>query len=147
MQEQFSKWGFGPLAIFWSPEEKHWRTFRQRIFVCTCPRMLPWNFTLQGEIWKFYLISWHQSKIRGKVEFPNRLIENLFMTTIQEIICHVGGLLNEISVDAIILVGGFSESKFVYQSMKDAFKNVPILKPHEGSLSVLKGALLYGSKF
>ena len=69
------------------------------------------------------------------------------MTTIQEIICHVGGLLKKISVDAIILVGGFSESKFVYQSMKDAFKNVTILKPHEGSLSVLKGALLYGSKF
>nr|XP_022310181.1 heat shock 70 kDa protein 12B-like isoform X2 [Crassostrea virginica] len=83
---------------------------------------------------------------RGKVEFPHRLIENLFMTTIQEIICHVGGLLKEISVDAIILVGGFSESKFVYQSMKDAFKNVLILKPHEGSLSVLKGALLYGSQ-
>lgn len=84
---------------------------------------------------------------RGKVEFPNRLIENLFMTTIQEIICHVGGLLKEVSVDAIILVGGFSESKFVYQSMKDAFKNIPILKPHEGSLAVLKGALLYGSQF
>ncbi|XP_078320406.1 heat shock 70 kDa protein 12B-like isoform X4 [Crassostrea virginica] len=84
---------------------------------------------------------------RGKVEFPNELIEKLFMKTITEIICHVGGLLKKISVDAIILVGGFSESKFVYQSMKDAFKNVPILKPHEGSLSVLKGALLYGSKF
>ena len=84
---------------------------------------------------------------RGTVYFPNRLIEKLFMTIINEIIGHVGDLLDRISVDAIILVGGFSESKFVFKSMKDTFKNISILRPHESSLSVLKGALLYGFQF
>nr|XP_022309127.1 heat shock 70 kDa protein 12B-like [Crassostrea virginica]XP_022309128.1 heat shock 70 kDa protein 12B-like [Crassostrea virginica] len=78
---------------------------------------------------------------RGKTEFPNEMIEGLFLDKIKK---HVGGLLTQNSVDAIILVGGFSESKLIYKSMKDTFQNIKILNPPECGLSVLKGAVLYG---
>ena len=80
----------------------------------------------------------------GKIEFPNRMIEGLFSESIDEIKEHVDRLLAQNSVHAIILVGGFSESKLIYKSMKESFKNIKILNPDECGLSVLKGAVLYG---
>ena len=81
---------------------------------------------------------------RGKIEFPNKVIEGLFSGSINEITRHVGGLLAKNSVDAIILVGGFSESELIYKSLKDTFQNIKILNPDECGLSVLKGAVMYG---
>lgn len=80
----------------------------------------------------------------GKIEFPNRMIEGLFSESIDEIKEHVGRLSAQISVDAIILVGGFSESKLIYKSMKESFESIKILNPDECGISVLKGAVLYG---
>lgn len=49
------------------------------------------------------------------------------------------------AVDAIILVGKFSESTFVYKSIKGSFESsVIVLSQLECGLSVLKGAVLYG---
>ncbi|XP_078322009.1 heat shock 70 kDa protein 12B-like isoform X2 [Crassostrea virginica] len=81
---------------------------------------------------------------RGKIEFPNKIMEGLFLESIHEITKHIGGLLAKNSVDTIILVGGFSESKLIYKSMKESFPNIKILNPPECCLSVLKGAVLYG---
>ena len=81
---------------------------------------------------------------RGKIEFPNKIMEGLFLESIVKITKHVGGLLAQKSVDAIILVGGFSESKLIYKSMKESFPNIKILNPHESGLSVLRGAVLFG---
>ena len=72
------------------------------------------------------------------------MIKSLFSERIDRIKKHVGSLLTQNSVDAIILVGGFSESKLIYKSMKDTFQNIKILNPPECGLSVLKGAVLYG---
>ena len=82
---------------------------------------------------------------RGKIEFPNEIIEGMFLEIIYKIKKHVGGLLDQnIFVDAILLVGGFSESKLIYNSMQDSFPNITILNPPECGLSVLKGSVLYG---
>lgn len=81
---------------------------------------------------------------RGKIEFPHKIMEDLFLESINEITKHVRGLLDQKSVDAIILVGGFSESKLIYKSMKESFPNIRILNPHESGLSVLRGAVLFG---
>ena len=78
---------------------------------------------------------------RGKIEFPHKIMEDLFLESIIEITKHVRGLLVQKSVDAIILVGGFSESKLIYKSMKESFPNIQILNPHESGLSVLRGAV------
>ena len=81
---------------------------------------------------------------RGKVEFPNEMVKGLFSESLDKIKKHIAGLLAQNSVDAIILVGGFSESKLIHKLMKDTFQNIKILNPPECGLSVLKGAVLYG---
>lgn len=56
---------------------------------------------------------------RGKAEFPLEMIQDLFMEPINDIngqISHL--LLDHRDVDAVILVGGFSESQLVYKSIK-----------------------------
>lgn len=56
---------------------------------------------------------------RGKVEFPLEMIQDLFMEPINDINGQIGHLLGHRDVDAVILVGGFSESKLVYKSIKE----------------------------
>ncbi|XP_061185642.1 heat shock 70 kDa protein 12B-like [Saccostrea echinata] len=81
---------------------------------------------------------------RGKAGFPKAMLENLFIEPINDITRQLHHLMEKNSVDAIIMVGGFSESKIVYNSLKKTFAKVRILNPPESSLSVLKGAVLYG---
>lgn len=42
------------------------------------------------------------------------------------------------------MVGGFSDSKFLQETMTKAFPDKTIVVPHEASLAVLKGAVLFG---
>ena len=64
--------------------------------------------------------------------------EGLFSEGIDETKEHVGRPLAQNTVDAIILVDGFSESKLLYKSVKEAFENTKMLNPDECGLSVLK---------
>lgn len=67
------------------------------------------------------------------------------MEPINDINGQIGHLLGHRDVDAVILVGGFSESKLVYKSIKEETQpSVLILNPPECGLSVLKGAVLFG---
>lgn len=82
---------------------------------------------------------------RGKVDFPLQMIEDLFKEPIRDITSQISKLIKNNAVDAIILAGGFSESTFVYKSIKGSFESsVIVLSPPECGLSVLKGAVLYG---
>lgn len=88
---------------------------------------------------------------RGKVEFPLEMIKDLFKEPIHDVTSQINQLLVNNSVDAIILVGGFSESQLVYKSIKEKIKkkiqpSVLILNPPDCGLSVLKGAVLFGFK-
>lgn len=73
------------------------------------------------------------------------MIKNLFKEPTDDINNQISHLLEHNAVDAIILVGGFSESTFVYKSIKELFaSSVKVLNPPECGLSVLKGAVLFG---
>ncbi|XP_061189265.1 heat shock 70 kDa protein 12A-like [Saccostrea echinata] len=48
------------------------------------------------------------------------------------------------NVDSILFVGGFAESPYLIQMLREHFKNFTILVPEEPSLAVLRGAILFG---
>jgi hypothetical protein len=47
-------------------------------------------------------------------------------------------------IQDIMMVGGFSESDFVYETIKEAFPKIRIIRANEAGLAVVKGAVLYG---
>ncbi|VDI57968.1 Hypothetical predicted protein [Mytilus galloprovincialis] len=47
-------------------------------------------------------------------------------------------------VSAIMLVGGYSECALLFNAVMQAFPDKDVFVPHEGSLSVLTGAVIYG---
>jgi molecular chaperone DnaK (HSP70) len=47
-------------------------------------------------------------------------------------------------VSAIMMVGGFSEADVVQYAVQKAFSDKDVFIPVDGSLSVLKGAVIYG---
>lgn len=81
----------------------------------------------------------------GHVDFLLQIIQDLYKESIRDINSQTGQLMRNNAVDAIILVGKFSESTFVYKSIKGSFESsVIVFSPLECDLSVLKGAVLYG---
>lgn len=81
----------------------------------------------------------------GHVDFLLQIIQDLYKESIRDINSQTGQLMRNNAVDAIILVGKFSESTFVYKSIKGSFESsVIVLSPLECGLSVLKGVVLYG---
>ncbi|XP_060603375.1 heat shock 70 kDa protein 12B-like [Ruditapes philippinarum] len=51
-----------------------------------------------------------------------------------------------VSINSIILVGGFAESSYVMQYMRESLRshNIPVVRPHLPELAVLNGAVLFG---
>ena len=47
------------------------------------------------------------------------------------------------SVDRILLIGGFSESKYIQKSIQEAFPDKLVITPESSDLCVLKGAVLF----
>lgn len=81
----------------------------------------------------------------GHVDFLLQIIQDLYKESIRDINSQTGQLMRNNAVDAIILVGKFLESTFVYKSIKGSFESsVIVLSQLECGLSVLKGAVLYG---
>lgn len=81
-----------------------------------------------------------------KLKFDGWLINTLYSEVCDKIKEHVGNLLKEHNIDIILMVGGFSESLFLQETMIKAFSNKHIVVPNEASLAVLKGAVLFGLK-
>lgn len=81
-----------------------------------------------------------------KLEFDGSLIQKWYSKVCNNIEEHVKKLLEEHEIDNILMVGGFSESQFLQETMTKAFPNKYIVVPNEASLAVLKGAVLFGHK-
>lgn len=79
-----------------------------------------------------------------KLKFDGWLINKWYSEVCDNIKKHVGNLLEEHKIDNILMVGGFSESLFLQETMKKAFPNKYIVVPNEASLAVLRGAVLFG---
>lgn len=77
------------------------------------------------------------------------LVEDLFQIFCSHIVNHIKNIFNtnekyETKMETIIMVGGFSESPYLQETMMSAFPDYEIMIPHDAWLSVLKGAVLYG---
>lgn len=84
----------------------------------------------------------------GFLCFESQVVERMFQPVISKIIAHIEHLLLKAElrgIQYIMLVGGFGQSSFLQKSVKANFgKKVEVLIPHEASLAVVKGAVMFG---
>lgn len=76
------------------------------------------------------------------------LTEKVFTGPIKDIVNHLTGLFTEEDVkdiEIILLVGGFSECPLLQNEIKISFPNKRIVNPRDGSVAVMKGAVLFGN--
>jgi len=89
-------------------------------------------------------------KKNGRLVISTSIIKDMIRKVACSIRNHVAGILSEIditSLDAILIVGGFSNSAIVLEEMgKLVNDQVPIIVPGDGELSIVKGAVLFGWK-
>ncbi|XP_045204106.2 heat shock 70 kDa protein 12A-like [Mercenaria mercenaria] len=89
-----------------------------------------------------------QLSITGdKMRCDASVFKIFFQEPVDSVIEHVGNLMREPSVKgcaAIVMVGGFSESPMLQETVKKKFPSVKVIVPDEAGLAVLKGAVIYG---
>lgn len=89
----------------------------------------------------------HVKCIRSKLTLSFSCVDNLFAKVCDGIVDHINKLLGkhqEQKIKTVLMVGGFSESQYLQDKMKDAFPNIEMVTPNDAGLAVLKGAVLYG---
>jgi hypothetical protein len=72
---------------------------------------------------------------------------DMFKEPIQNIIHEIRTIFQHerySNVSAIMMVGGFSEADVLQNAVQKAFSDIEVFIPVDGSLSVLKGAVIYG---
>jgi molecular chaperone DnaK (HSP70) len=82
-----------------------------------------------------------------KLRVDAAVVKGFFEPSIESIVKHVKGLLQNSSnkgVEAIVMVGGFSESPMLQETVRSRFPDMRIIVPDEAGLAVLKGAVIYG---
>ena len=98
---------------------------------------------------KEYTVSWDEEEYALVLDFSTMV--RLFEPVVSEIIARIEQSLARpecCSIQTILLVGGFAESSFLFDEVKDAFapRDITVLKSSTPLLSVLKGAVLYAQK-
>ena len=79
--------------------------------------------------------------------FDPDLIVECYTEAINNTVQHVKGLMQRLdNIHCILIVGGFAECPLLLQRMEEAFKTSKcrIIHPTNASLSVVKGAVMYG---
>ncbi|XP_060585439.1 heat shock 70 kDa protein 12B-like [Ruditapes philippinarum] len=82
-----------------------------------------------------------------KLGMEASLAKSFFDISIIKTVEHVKKLLKEPvtdGVDAIIMVGGFSESNMLHEAVKSNFPELGVIVPNDAGLAVLKGAVIFG---
>lgn len=77
-----------------------------------------------------------------KMKIELKLFETFFRPACSGIIKHVKVLLRDVNI--IFMVGGFSESYILQNSIRDAFPKCQVIVPEEPSLAILRGAVMLG---
>ncbi|XP_052819966.1 heat shock 70 kDa protein 12A-like [Mya arenaria] len=86
-------------------------------------------------------------KGKDKLKIVGTLIQSWFKGSIDLLIQHIKSLLAEAKMEhvhTIILVGGFGESPFVQERMRNKIAGVTLIVPQEAGLAVLRGAVRFG---
>ena len=83
---------------------------------------------------------------QDKIILSLSLANELFDTAVHKIVDRITDILKSVNnVNALVLVGGFSESPYLQRRMKKEFGDrVTILSPKEPASAVIKGAVMYG---
>ena len=84
---------------------------------------------------------------REKLTINSVLFMDMFKEPIQKIIHEIRTIFQHercSDVSAIMMVGGFSEADVLQSAVQKAFTDIKVFIPVDGSLSVLKGAVIYG---
>ncbi|XP_056407812.1 heat shock 70 kDa protein 12B isoform X4 [Hyla sarda] len=85
---------------------------------------------------------------QGMLRMSSEAMNELFQPTIQQIVQHIGDLINKPEVEGIkylFLVGGFAESPMLQNAVQTAFSEVcRVIIPQDVGLTILKGAVLFG---
>ncbi|KAL3885508.1 hypothetical protein ACJMK2_025561 [Sinanodonta woodiana] len=82
-----------------------------------------------------------------KLRVDARIFKSFFEEATRSIVDHVKILFSKPAlrdVSAILLVGGFSESKMLQDAIQKEFIGKQIVVPHEAGMVVLKGAVVFG---
>ncbi|KAL5012116.1 hypothetical protein ScPMuIL_010667 [Solemya velum] len=90
-------------------------------------------------------VSW----IGDKLRLDACVVKGLFGKTCEDIIGHLRDILDNsetIGISAILMVGGFSESKMLQHAVRSAFPALKVIIPSDAGLAVLKGAVIFGFK-
>ncbi|CAG2224132.1 unnamed protein product [Mytilus edulis] len=85
--------------------------------------------------------------LRDKLIINSEKFESLFDNAVNKLVIHLRKLLHLdqlMDITTILLVGGFSDSIIIKNSILSNFPNIRIINPEDCSLAVLKGAVLYG---
>ena len=96
-----------------------------------------------------YTIAWDEDEDALVLDFSTMV--RLFEPVVSQIIARIEQSLARPEcrrIQTILLVGGFANSHFLFEEVKDAFtsKDMTVLKSSTPMLSVLKGAVLYAQK-
>lgn len=82
-----------------------------------------------------------------KLRVDAKVAKSFFEPSVNSIVSHLRSLLKESvnkGVEAILMVGGFSESPMLQDTVRNSFPNLRIIVPDEAGLAVLKGAVIFG---
>lgn len=81
-----------------------------------------------------------------KIRVDNSVFVSLFTEPINSIVNHVKGIFKEVlnTCKAVVMVGGFSESKILQENLKKEFADIRVIIPNEPGLAILKGAVIFG---
>ena len=83
----------------------------------------------------------------NKLRIKPAMMKQMFTTAVENTVEHVSKLLEIKAVSGsktVLMVGGLSESKMLYDSLKTGFPKLDIVVPADAALSVLKGAVMFG---
>ena len=118
----------------------------------------------EGEDWKSRLEAYLSKLIISENSFDGKemkilrdylylgpnIVKILYKPAIESIVSHLEALLKKPElreVTHLFLVGGFSDCKFLQDSLRESFgSNYRILNPGEGQKAVMEGAVLFGQR-
>ncbi|XP_052795057.1 heat shock 70 kDa protein 12A-like isoform X2 [Mya arenaria] len=82
-----------------------------------------------------------------KIRIDAAVVKGMFRGPVDSLTDHVAGLLRDVTgCAAIVMVGGFSESPLLQDTVRRKFPGMKIIVPQEAGLAVLKGAVIFGHR-
>uniref|UniRef100_H2XLJ5 Heat shock 70kDa protein 12A n=3 Tax=Ciona intestinalis TaxID=7719 RepID=H2XLJ5_CIOIN len=81
---------------------------------------------------------------QGMLRISSALMRDLFTPTLEAIAAHVSAHMND-RISHLFLVGGFAESRMLQKAIRfSVAEHVRVIIPPDASLTILKGAVLFG---